>query len=133
MVAKSHIDSGPHKECEMARTKVQVSTTLLTLRENIHSEYLDEEVYGPWMVVTQRKHGGRNNKRGSGSTSPRAIYNSANFQEKGAPPKTNPTVMITSKEGKKKVGVPEVGPEEPIKMGSVSNSPAKNAIANPNL
>ena len=132
MAAKSDTDNGSPRDSGIAHDKNPGDDHAPGTEDNIHFNHLNEDVYGPWMVVTPKRHGARNNKRGSGSTSPRASFNTAKFQAQGVPPQIDPTIMPMSKEGKRKMGEPEVGPKEPIKLGSVSNSLAKDLMASPN-
>lgn len=78
--------------------------------------------------MTPKKNEARNTKKGSGNTSPRANYNSANIQTKGALLIPNTMDKDSPNNGKRKAA----GLEEPIKVGSTSSGPSKEFLHSPN-
>ena len=84
--AKSDTNNGSPRDSGIGHDRNPGDNHAPGTEDNIHFNHSDEDVYGPWLVVTPKRHGARNNKGGSGSMSPRASFNIAKFQAQGAPP-----------------------------------------------
>lgn len=65
---------------------------------------LDADGYGPWLIMTRKKHGAKDNRRSSGSESPKENQNGSYAKELGLSYKTS---LGLAKEGKRKADGPQ--------------------------